>query len=153
MRAMDNRATKKAQFKLAYFETGSINNASKICNVSRGIAQKWAKEFKKDSKKIDKQKIDYEDILVHECFGWMIENIKLGITLHNKFLKSINPEDPISIEKNIDKITRIVGVTSDKVLKLIEIRHQKLILIDSGDNKTIIDLRRDDDTKKVQNIS
>jgi len=56
-------------------------------------------------------------------------------------------------KENIDKITRIVGVTSDKVLKLIEIRHQKLILIDSGDNKTIIDLRRDDDTKKVQNIS
>lgn len=145
MKKFPDEATKKAQFKIAYFESGSINRASKIVGVTRLKCQKWMKEFELKKEDMAKQKKDYEDILAHECFDAMIENVKIGVAIQNQYLKNIDTKNKIDIEKNIDKVTRIVGVTCDKVLKLVEIRHEKLIVIDSKSNRTIIDLRRENE--------
>ncbi len=145
MKKFPDEATKKAQFKIAFFESGSLNRASKVVGVARSKCQKWMKEFESKKEEMAQQKKDYEDILVHECFDDMVENVKLSIAIHKKYLNSIDVNNKIEVEKNIDKVTRIMGVTSDKILKLIEIRHEKLIVIDSKSNRTIIDLRKDNE--------
>ena len=79
-------------------------------------------------------------MLAQRCFDGFVSNIILSIALTNIWLNSFDKKDMKRIESNIDKITRVVGVSADKVLRLIELR--KLDNIEDNTERIQIDLRR-----------
>lgn len=134
----DSMAEKKAQFYLLKKEGLSINHISELLNLNKKICRNWENE--KLVSDIVKKKINYDELLAQRCFDGFVSNIILSIALTNIWLNSFDKKDMKRIESNIDKITRVVGVSADKVLRLIELR--KLDNIEDNTERIQIDLRR-----------